>query len=987
MSKYRLPFLYVLLMLLPFAGNSQELSYRHYTTADGLAGNHAYHSIQARDGYICFATETGVSRFDGARFKNYSTADGLPDNEIIRLFEDSKGRIWMMPFNDQLCFYKDGFIHNASNDSLLAKINLRERVVDIFEDTNRNIFIMEGKNLVVLNPFDKILERKEPNLTFERFFVSGGVNQNGEALIASFALMSGATGLIYKVNFNEEGFMLQLTNLDVRFWGNRSNFCPLSKFFFAYPNNEASMFKTDESIVFHYSRQRFDTLQLKGNFNSYAPANDSLTFICSDQGVFAYNFYQQAYTNNYLNKENASFAFYDHEKNLWITTLGNGVFRQYSNAIRNIVFIDKQGSVAPVHSVFLNKKDIFCGSISNTIYRLNRESGKISTLQFATTRPQSTVIKMAPFGQQLFIVNHSSLLLSDTLLGHLNELTYKELYVTYKDMFYNHNNELYLATHLKSVKTKAGKEESVEELLDERSTAIYNTDSGTYIGTLKGLLFVHRDKRVKRLYEQYPLLKCRVSGITAWDNRIWVSSSSNGMVCYQPGKPVFNIGREQGLASNLVRTVYANGSKLWVGTDAGVSKLNMAEGKEAVEKTYRVSDGLADNIINGLFEADGVLYVGTVKGLTVINENQFVSASSCLLRLNKITVSDKRVDINQALRISSSNNNIRFDFTAISFKAEGDVTYFYKLSAADNQWRSTKQPFLFYPALPPGEYKMSLYAVNKFGVKSNLVEYTFEVEKKWFQHWAVLFLASLLILGIIWMLVVQRIAFIRRKEDEKRKNAEKIAWLEQQALKAQMNPHFIFNCLNSIQQYVIEKDVAGANKFISGFASLIRQTLDQSGKQMITVAEEVHFLKSYLELEKSRFENKFDYQIHFATSVDKEQDELPPMLLQPFVENAIRHGIMHKNNGKGMIDINFDKQGPCLFCTVTDNGIGRAEAAKYRPPNSMHQSKGISITGQRIQMMSKVKVLDIVLSVNDIKNEAGMVCGTQVLVKIPLQNP
>jgi len=200
-----------------------------------------------------------------------------------------------------------------------------------------------------------------------------------------------------------------------------------------------------------------------------------------------------------------------------------------------------------------------------------------------------------------------------------------------------------------------------------------------------------------------------------------------------------------------------------------------------------------------------------------------------------------------------------------------------------------------------------------------------------------------------------------------------------------MNPHFIFNCLNSIQQFVIDKDVAGANRFITGFAALIRQTLDNSGKSYITVAEEESFLRSYLDLEKSRFEDKFDYQITVAGAIRKEQVSLPHLLLQPYVENCIRHGIMHKKEGKGQINIRFELMDDYLVCQVEDNGIGRQKAAAYKRDGMMnHESKGTSLTGQRINLMNKKRQSDILLDITDIFDNDGNIAGTKVTVRVPL---
>jgi LytS/YehU family sensor histidine kinase len=324
---------------------------------------------------------------------------------------------------------------------------------------------------------------------------------------------------------------------------------------------------------------------------------------------------------------------------------------------------------------------------------------------------------------------------------------------------------------------------------------------------------------------------------------------------------------------------------------------------------------------------------------------------------------------------------------ALSFKSEGDILYYYKLSGIDPEWKSTRENFLQYPTIPSGKYEMQLYAINKFGVKSKIINISFEVRKKitettWFLVFTLLSLIAVAIILANW-----RIRKLKSIQKEKIANAEKITLLEQQGLKAQMNPHFIFNCLNSIQQYVIDKDVQGANKFISGFSKLIRQTLDNSGKRTITIAEEESFLRAYLDLEKSRFEDKFDYNIGISKNIRKDDHSLPPMLLQPYIENCIRHGIMHKQNGKGFIDVFFDLTEGNLVCSVTDNGIGRIAADHLKDMQHVnYQSKGTELTRQRILMINKSKLADIILKTDDLVDFNNQPCGTRVTIVIPIQN-
>ena len=204
------------------------------------------------------------------------------------------------------------------------------------------------------------------------------------------------------------------------------------------------------------------------------------------------------------------------------------------------------------------------------------------------------------------------------------------------------------------------------------------------------------------------------------------------------------------------------------------------------------------------------------------------------------------------------------------------------------------------------------------------------------------------------------------------------------ALRAQMNPHFIFNSLNSIQHYVFGKDIQGANRFITEFSRLIRMTMEMSGKNRIPLEDEIRFLSTYLELEKKRFENKFVYEIIVDPGVDPPFCYIPPMMLQPYVENAIRHGIRYLDGSNGLIILNFSIEGEYLVCSVEDNGIGREKSRQLKGKTVIeYQSQGMTLTARRIEMINRNFNNPIMIGISDIYKE-NEVAGTKVMIRIPL---
>ena len=224
-----------------------------------------------------------------------------------------------------------------------------------------------------------------------------------------------------------------------------------------------------------------------------------------------------------------------------------------------------------------------------------------------------------------------------------------------------------------------------------------------------------------------------------------------------------------------------------------------------------------------------------------------------------------------------------------------------------------------------------------------------------------------------------------RRQEEKEQLQRRMSELEHQALQAQMNPHFIFNCLNSIQQYIFGKDISTANKYISGLAKLIRSTLYHSTLPFIPLSDEIDFLSNYLSLEKLRFKDKMTFEFVIGPGIDSHSLIIPPMILQPYVENSMRHGLRHKITGGGHIRIEMRRENDRLHISIEDNGIGRKKAASYKTAEHIeYQSRGMSLTADRIRIMNRAYDKDIKVEVMDLEDDGGRPSGTRVEMQFRL---
>ena len=213
---------------------------------------------------------------------------------------------------------------------------------------------------------------------------------------------------------------------------------------------------------------------------------------------------------------------------------------------------------------------------------------------------------------------------------------------------------------------------------------------------------------------------------------------------------------------------------------------------------------------------------------------------------------------------------------------------------------------------------------------------------------------------------------------------KRLANVEMHALRAQMNPHFIFNCLNSIDYYILKNDMETASDYLNRFSRLIRLILQNSRSNYVNLKDELEALKLYIEMESLRFDESFDYEVKIGKGLQLEEIEIPPMLLQPYVENAIWHGLMQRE-GKGKLDLVITKQNGHLNCIIEDNGIGREAAMAIRSKSATRRkSMGMQITEDRIGMINRLYNTDARINIEDLKDDKGKASGTRVNLEIPL---
>ena len=299
---------------------------------------------------------------------------------------------------------------------------------------------------------------------------------------------------------------------------------------------------------------------------------------------------------------------------------------------------------------------------------------------------------------------------------------------------------------------------------------------------------------------------------------------------------------------------------------------------------------------------------------------------------------------------------------------------------------NTPHRYVDYNKLRPGTYVFKLMAANEVNVWTETpLELTIIIHPAWYQRAMFKIMLVLILIITIYVIFRQRSKIILQKREQRRKINElemQMAQLKQKTLQLQMNPHVIFNTLNSIQQYIIDHDIDKAVSYLSSFSKLMRRILNNSNERFISLSDEIEAVRLYLELESMRLGNRFNYEIKIDSELDADNVEVAPLIIQPFVENAIIHGLVPKKENC-FLKISLSKLGDDkLLCVVEDNGVGRKYSEKIKQKTGSHKSYGMSITRRRLEMLSKISNDDFSVEVVDLKNDKGEPSGTRVNIVI-----
>ena len=973
--------LLLLLSLLPLGVMGQDPAFINYSVEEGLIGANAYHVMQDSKGYIWIATQNGVSRFDGYEFENFTETEGLPGNEVFRIHEDSRGRIWFLTYNGSPGYYLNGKFHNPRNDSVMAAGNAESFLTGFLEDSDGNIWI---------GTFGKECFRFGADGSVEKITTCGK-----ESIQRIAFLYEGRQKEVYAVLGSQRFLNLKNCTTFQPEDNTRSGRYMLYGRASKPGENDTLLCGSWKSqIRLIVGEQQFPVPAFPndyGQINQLVKGNDGRVYVSTSDGVVMMEGHLtgNVKVSSFFKGQNISSVFEDHEGDLWVSTLGEGVYHIPGMGVKRWSFV--QG----------NKKSEVMGVGKDREGRIwvGLTRGKLGFLKDGAFYPKD----------ELTFFVRSRAVCKDILLHSSGEIWIsmeERLYVVDGDKVYTFffnckrlNEELdgsVLISNYSGVLRAKNKEALkpyatkftnwTDSLLLQRRCEVALTDSRErlFVGRHSGLFLYHPDgtPRENTFLGRHPIADYQVNDMAETRTGIVaVATQGMGLVVIRDTN-ISVIDQTHGLSSDVCKKLFVDAQdRIWVGTSHGISRVTLQTSGQFSLRTYGKAEGIISGEINDIYVDRDTIWAATSDGLFRMVDSPPETGSTLPLYIHKFIVNGTAFPIERECQFSHNENHIQISYTGLHFRDPGAITYRYKMVGADTSWHYTKQRVVEYPLMPSGTYRFELEASidGEFWVSEG-DGVSFHISRPFWR--SVWFLVSIII-GVALlagMFIWLRVRFIRKQHQLR----ERVMEYRQMALRAQMNPHFVFNCLNSIQQFIAVGNQEQALVYLSKFSKLIRLVLEHSGKSLVSLEDELEALKFYMELESLRVRGKFDYKIVVDPSIDTDMTNIPAMILQPFVENAIWHGVMNRDDG-GIVRVSISAKEGGILMIVEDNGVGRETAGMLNEwRKRTHKSVGIAMTKSRIELISGAKKKGVsFIKIEDLRDDNGNAAGTRVRIFIP----
>jgi ligand-binding sensor domain-containing protein len=986
--------------------------YRQYEVSDGMPSNECYYVHQDALGYMWFCTDRGVARYDGSNFENMSTKSQLQDQTIFEVVENNQGDLLFSTISGRIYHYKQG-------NGVMTELNIPRWLQDDLNGQKTYLqFGQEGKiylgmhynglyRFEIESPenIEKIPFRAKSNVHYiievdDDKFISSYYLPKIENLSSREKLQLVQTDTITTI---KELQILWLDGTVTHFTAHIEMARHFDLRYFAKLSNHSMLVSMGNKVLLINQDGIVDELTYKNLVTAfYYNASDKLLYVASDKS----DFQQYTIDNNkfqwktsIFNNQFVTVPCTDMEGGLWVPSTNSGVF-YFPHAGR----VKQKAPKVLVENGLYDAKGFkqhqYFSLVNGSLFYINDE--KISPL---LSNSGHKVIY-----SKIGWVDENRVYMRSILLGEkycFEQGSIKPIPID----FYNESNNHQFST-----------------LIDGNSLIQFTDYNYAWFGDKRNMGLVKYNLIKKELTKSPQIFEVAtmLSNICKWNNRYWWGHVEG---LYSSDTLLQDIRKEEEI---VFRVQYLAPDKdiLWVATrNEGLISIH----PDFTTNAYTVSDGLVSNLCNQVFvDEQRRVWVATSKGLNVLirdtleHEKYRVIDVGRRLGISKLTVKNvhvygsrlwiytsheifqanlhdvfleptetpmviSEVKVNQKINSPDSLNNLSYtsnylDFSIqnLSYVSEEDPMYRYRLHGLNDNWVKTNHHTFTFTDLSPGKYTLEvqyLKSDHTWSQSNNLS--SFSIIPAFWQRTDFRVLLILLLLALLYWFIHWRLGLSYSQKSMKLA----LVQARRKALVLQMNPHFIFNSLNSIQRFITLRENDQANHFLTHFASLMRKVISNSEQSYVPLIEEIEAIKTYLVLESQRFEPRLKYQIKVDEEVYPELLKISPLLVQPFVENAIWHGLMPKKAG-GLLLVHFSIMNDCLKIIVEDNGLGREASKRNKELQGTfkldHTSIGIKNSEERIRLTNELTNLHATLTIEDLYEVDGVAIGTRVVITYPI---
>lgn len=923
---------------------AQDYTYLHYTNSNGLPSNEVFGIAIDKKGYLWICTDKGISKFDGLHFKNYTSLDGLNDNVFLNITHDYQDRIWLWSFNRQYNYVLDSRIYTYRYNYILDK--LRGDAI-LYTHLTQAV----GKNNCMFFSMDE-----------DHFSISekGEVAYYDNILIGDRHIISVKDGNM--VNQGVEEYDLEKLKKDSWIVEKINN----KKFVQLYTKKGISYFYSDNEMLIIHGNERIIKIFQNPISSICVDNKDRLWVSVNLEELLLFETLDSQ--PHHILKNTAGRLVVDQVGNVWFADPFKGLLKFHNSFVEEYVLDD----VNILSILIPTNSSLFLDSYNSIQYEYFYENKRLEKIDKSRILPVLSFLEHIRFNQNK--IEFYGAMNTVLTIGKDTMIRTKVIQRIPKGYVIGSPHQLYVidSTHKSAISYPIG---------NIRMKDLYYVDEEhIFLATIKGIYIwnivenTHTKINDKRYTNEHTQVIKRI------EDYLLFGTKGKGVAVYslKENKIVAAYNRANSAMPNSINSMYVDKDELWLGSNQGIHIYGFKAGKLYFRHILNLNNGLSSNDILGICKRGGYLYCITENKLNCIdlkNPDLFKVPTPEMPEIASIQINGKSTAHFNSVKTDYNNNDIEVNFNSAYLLDKTRISYYYRLRNFDSKWHITQNNTIRYENIPPGSYQLEFYSsLDNNRLNSPVKTLDIAVTQPYWK--TVGFKVMVIIFSIALFFGLLAFYFFQKSKQSKKRM--QIVEYQQQALRAQIKPHFIFNALNSIQNFILKSNMESALDFIEKFSTLTRTILYTTENEFSTISEELEIITHYLDIEKIRFRN-FDYTIEVSQKINPDNLLVPSLILQPIVENAIWHGFRDKTeNNIGHIHITVKIINNELILSVKDDGIGRKAAEK----KANHKSIGLSTLKKRLELL---KLKNVRIEFIDLHfNEKAI--GTQVNVFLSIYN-